>query len=55
MILAADDLLRSGKQVTDASILQAIEGNLCRCTGYVNIIEAVHQAARDIDNAEAIS
>lgn len=55
MIMAADDLLRSGRQVTDASIHQAIEGNLCRCTGYVNIIEAVHQAAHDIDKAEAVS
>lgn len=55
MIMAADDLLRSGRQVTDASIHQAIEGNLCRCTGYVNIIEAVHQAAHDIDKVEAAS
>ena len=53
MIMAADDLLRSGRPVTDASIHQAIEGNLCRCTGYVNIIEAVHQAARGNDKAEA--
>jgi carbon-monoxide dehydrogenase small subunit len=53
MIMAADDLLRSGRQVTDASIHQALEGNLCRCTGYVNIIEAVHQAARDLDKSEA--
>lgn len=54
MIMAADDLLRSGRPVTDASIHQALEGNLCRCTGYVHIIEAVHQAARDMDKAEAI-
>ena len=55
MIMAADDLLRSGRPVTDATIHQAIEGNLCRCTGYVNIIEAVHQAARATDKAEAMS
>ncbi len=55
MIMAADDLLRSGQQITDTSIHRAIEGNLCRCTGYVNIIEAVHQAAHDIDKAEAVS
>lgn len=53
MIMAADDLLRSNRQVTDESIHQAIEGNLCRCTGYVNIIEAVHQAAREMDKSEA--
>jgi carbon-monoxide dehydrogenase small subunit len=45
MIMAADGLLRSGQPVTDASIEMALEGNLCRCTGYVNIIKAVHEAA----------
>jgi carbon-monoxide dehydrogenase small subunit len=47
MIMAADGLLRSGQPVTDASIHQAIEGNLCRCTGYVNIIKAIHDAAHE--------
>jgi aerobic-type carbon monoxide dehydrogenase small subunit (CoxS/CutS family) len=28
-----------------SSIVQALEGNLCRCTGYVNIVKAVQQAA----------
>ncbi|MVQ32271.1 2Fe-2S iron-sulfur cluster binding domain-containing protein [Ramlibacter sp. MAH-25] len=45
MIMAADGLLRSGCAVTDASIERALEGNLCRCTGYVHIVEAVKQAA----------
>ena len=55
MIMAADDLLRSGRQVTDASIAHALEGNLCRCTGYINIIEAVHQAATDLTKVGAAS
>jgi carbon-monoxide dehydrogenase small subunit len=47
MIMAAEGLLRSGQPVTDASIHQAIEGNLCRCTGYVNIIKAIRDAAHE--------
>ncbi len=45
MIMSADSLLRSGEAVDRRSICAAIEGNICRCTGYVNIIEAVRQAA----------
>ncbi|WP_444814828.1 (2Fe-2S)-binding protein [Variovorax davisae] len=45
MIMAADGLLRSGCMVDDASIERALEGNLCRCTGYVHIFEAVKEAA----------
>lgn len=48
MIMAADGLLRSGQPITDASIHQAIEGNLCRCTGYVNIVKAIHDAAHEL-------
>nr|WP_236590034.1 (2Fe-2S)-binding protein [Ramlibacter aurantiacus] len=48
MIMAADGLLRSGCPVNDASIEQALEGNLCRCTGYVHIIDAVKEAARTL-------
>jgi carbon-monoxide dehydrogenase small subunit len=48
MIMAADGLLRSGCAVDDAAIEQALEGNLCRCTGYVHIIDAVKLAAREM-------
>jgi carbon-monoxide dehydrogenase small subunit len=48
MIMAADGLLRSGVPVTRESICSAIEGNICRCTGYVNIIEAIEHAARAV-------
>ena len=30
---------------TEADIVKGLEGNLCRCTGYVNIVKSVHRAA----------
>ena len=45
MILAATCLLQHTPQPTEAQVVQALEGNLCRCTGYVNIVAAVQQAA----------
>jgi aerobic carbon-monoxide dehydrogenase small subunit len=45
MILAAADLLRDNPHPTDAEIREGLEGNLCRCTGYENIIRAVRRVA----------
>jgi aerobic carbon-monoxide dehydrogenase small subunit len=45
MVMAAESLLRQTPQPTEAQIVHALEGNLCRCTGYVNIVAAVRQAA----------
>ena len=45
MIMASVDLLRQNPQPTREQIEEGLEGNLCRCTGYVNIVEAVHEAA----------
>lgn len=45
MILAAEALLRSNPHPTEAEIRAALAGNLCRCTGYVKIVEAVQAAA----------
>jgi carbon-monoxide dehydrogenase small subunit len=45
MMMAAAGLLAKNDRPTDAEIVHALEGNLCRCTGYVNIIAAVRQAA----------
>jgi carbon-monoxide dehydrogenase small subunit len=45
MILAAADLLRSNPRPSDQEIREGLEGNLCRCTGYENIVRAVRRAA----------
>jgi 4-hydroxybenzoyl-CoA reductase subunit gamma len=46
MIMAAEALLRRNPHPSDHDIRIALSGNLCRCTGYVKIIEAVETAAR---------
>ena len=45
MILAAADLLRENPNPSDDEIREGLEGNLCRCTGYENIVRAVRLAA----------
>ena len=45
MILASVDLLNDNPNPTDEEIRDGLEGNLCRCTGYQNIVKAVKQAA----------
>jgi 4-hydroxybenzoyl-CoA reductase subunit gamma len=47
MIMAAEALLRRQSSPTEADIREALSGNICRCTGYVKIIESVQVAARD--------
>lgn len=45
MVIAAVDLLKNNPSPTDEEIAAALEGNICRCTGYVNIVEAVRNVA----------
>ena len=45
MLMAASGLLKRNPRPSEAQIVDALEGNLCRCTGYVNIVSAVQQAA----------
>lgn len=45
MIMAARALLKENPHPTDEEIKEAIEGNLCRCTGYVPIVEAIKAVA----------
>ena len=44
MIMTAADLAAAGGQPTDDEIRHALEGNLCRCTGYENIVRAIREA-----------
>ena len=45
MIMASVDLLKHNPSPSDEEIRHGLEGNLCRCTGYQNIVRAVRQAA----------
>ena len=53
MIMASVDLLRDNPHPSDREIREGLEGNLCRCTGYQNIVRAVRQAAQRSQPAEA--
>ena len=46
MVMAAEALLRREPDPSEAQIREALSGNLCRCTGYVKIIESVQAAAQ---------
>jgi carbon-monoxide dehydrogenase small subunit len=48
MIMAAADLLARNPDPTDEEIREGIEGNLCRCTGYHNIVAAIRDAAEQL-------
>jgi len=45
LVMASEGLLRKNPAPSDDDIKEALGSNICRCTGYVKIIEAVHQAA----------
>jgi carbon-monoxide dehydrogenase small subunit len=45
MIMASHELLRTNPAPTDDEIRHGLEGNICRCTGYQNIVRAVREAA----------
>ena len=46
MLMSATALLRRNPNPSEADVRKALQGNICRCTGYWNIIEAVQAAAR---------
>ncbi len=48
MIMASIDLLAENPQPSEDEVREGIEGNLCRCTGYQNIVRAVQQAAGEM-------
>ena len=45
MVMSAIDLLQNNKKPSDTEIRDWLEGNICRCTGYQNIVAAVKEAA----------
>jgi aerobic carbon-monoxide dehydrogenase small subunit len=54
MMMTATALLARTPNPSEAEIRQAISGNLCRCTGYVNIVKSIQYAARTMQGAEAV-
>ena len=52
MIISAHALLSVNPDPTEAEIREAIEGNLCMCTGYQQIVEAISHAAKKIGRSE---
>ena len=52
MIMAVVSLLRENPNPSEAEIRNGIAGNLCRCTGYVRILESVVQAAKSMQEVE---
>ena len=55
MIMAAADLLAHDGDPTDDEIRHAIAGNICRCTGYQNIVVAIREAARVMRDGAAVT
>jgi carbon-monoxide dehydrogenase small subunit len=51
MIMAAIDLVGDNPDPSEDEVREGIEGNLCRCTGYQNIVRAVQQAAAEMRGA----
>ena len=54
MIMVAADLLARNADPTDDEIRHAIEGNICRCTGYHNIVAAIREAASTMRAAPGV-
>lgn len=52
LLVAADELLERNAEPSDADIREALSGNLCRCTGYEKILDAVRLAAARADRTE---
>lgn len=49
-VMSAKALLDRDPQPSDTAIQEALSGNLCRCTGYTKMIDAVRQAARELEH-----
>ena len=48
MIMSAIELVAQNKNASEAEIREGLEGNICRCTGYQNIVKSIQQAASNM-------
>jgi carbon-monoxide dehydrogenase small subunit len=48
MIMASVDLIANNRDISEEDVRMGLEGNLCRCTGYQNIVKSVQQAAGEM-------
>jgi carbon-monoxide dehydrogenase small subunit len=55
MIISAKHLLAKNPNPSEEEIRQGISGNLCRCTGYNKIVEAIQYAAEKMNNPEEVA
>ncbi len=53
MVMSAADLLATNASPSEAEIREYLEGNLCRCTGYHNIVKAIQAAAAELNPVAA--
>ncbi len=53
MIMTTVDLLKNNPSPSEEEIRKGIEGNLCRCTGYQNIVKSIQYAAREMSGARS--
>ena len=49
MVMSAIELVGKNKKLTEKQIREGLEGNICRCTGYHNIVKSVQAVAREMD------
>jgi carbon-monoxide dehydrogenase small subunit len=52
MVIAIDQLLRDNPNPTEAEVRRGLDGNLCRCTGYQNIVKATLSASKKLSGEE---
>jgi carbon-monoxide dehydrogenase small subunit len=52
MLISARDLIQRGKARTDQDIRNGLSGNICRCTGYTDIVRSIRKAAKQLANSE---
>ena len=52
MVIAIDQLLRDNPKPTESEVRRALDGNLCRCTGYQNIVKAALSASKKLSGEE---